>query len=95
LRQMHAEKYGLPLQFAPMDVQNELKKHMPEFGSAKNPVDLTGMAVSEWYNDSVRYAFAHPWVEGLVILYCETAMTDPETIAYGIHQANSRFRRQR
>ena len=39
-----AEKFGIPLKFAPEDVQEELKKHMPEFGSAKNPVDLTGMA---------------------------------------------------
>lgn len=82
-----AEKFNLPLQFAPQDVQVELKKHMPEFGSAKNPVDLTGMAGSEWYDDSVRYSFAHPWVDGLVILYCETAMTDPESIAKGIRKA--------
>jgi len=82
-----AEKYNLPLKFAPADVQAELKKHMPEFGSARNPVDLTGMAGTEWYTDSVRYAFAHPWVNGLVVLYCETAMTDPLEIAKGIHQA--------
>jgi acetyltransferase len=82
-----AEKYSIPLQFAPQDVQTELKKHMPEFGSAKNPIDLTGMAGSEWYDDSVRYSFAHPWVDGLVVLYCETAMTDPEAIAQGIKKA--------
>jgi acetyltransferase len=79
-----AEKYGLPLQFAPADVQTELKKHMPDFGSAKNPVDLTGMAGVDWYTDSVRYAFAHPWVDGLAVLYCETAMTNPDEIARGI-----------
>ena len=82
-----AEKYGLPLQFAPADVQAELKKHMPEFGSAKNPVDLTGMAGVEWYTDSVRYAFAHPWVDGLAVLYCETAMTNPDEIARGLKKA--------
>lgn len=82
-----AEKYGLPLKFAPADVQVELKKHMPEFGSAKNPVDLTGMAGNEWYGDSVRYAFAHPWTEGLVVLYCETAITNPMEIAQSIKTA--------
>ncbi|MCD6344723.1 MAG: CoA-binding protein, partial [Anaerolineae bacterium] len=30
-----AERSGLPLRFAPEDVQAELKKHMPEFGSAR------------------------------------------------------------
>lgn len=82
-----AEKYNIPLKFAPPDVQNELKKHMPEFGSAKNPIDLTGMAGTEWYTDSVRYAFPHPWVNGLAVLYCETAMTNPLEIAKGIHRA--------
>jgi acetyl coenzyme A synthetase (ADP forming)-like protein len=82
-----AERYGVPLKFAPQDVQTELKKHMPEFGSAKNPVDLTGMAGYDWYYDSTLYSFAHPWVDGLAVLYCETAMTDPQKIAEGIHKA--------
>ena len=82
-----AEKAGIPLHFAPQDVQDELKKHMPEFGSAKNPVDLTGMAGNDWYHDTVNFAYAHPWVDGLVVLYCETAMTDPFEIAKSIHAA--------
>ncbi|MGC9347366.1 MAG: acetate--CoA ligase family protein [Anaerolineae bacterium] len=82
-----AERYGIPLRFAPEEVQTELKKHMPEFGSARNPVDLTGMAGREWYQDSTQYAFAHEWVDGLVMLYCETAMTDPQDIAEGIKAA--------
>jgi acetyl coenzyme A synthetase (ADP forming)-like protein len=84
-----AEKYGIPLKFAPDDVQQDLKKYMPDFGSAKNPVDLTGMAGNEWYHDSVKSSFAHPWVHGLVVLYCETAMTDPEGIAQAIKTAIS------
>lgn len=82
-----AEKFGIPLKFAPEDVQTELKKHMPEFGSAKNPVDLTGMAGTEWYGDSVKFAIQHPWVDGLAVLYCETAMTDPLEIAKSINTA--------
>lgn len=82
-----AEKYGLPLKFAPADVQAELKKHMPAFGSAKNPVDLTGMAGNDWYAASVRFSLPHPWVDGLAVLYCETAMTDPEEIAVAIYNA--------
>jgi acetyl coenzyme A synthetase (ADP forming)-like protein len=81
------ERYGLPLKFAPADVQNELKKHMPEFGSAKNPVDLTGMAGTDWYYASVKFSYAHNWVDGLVVLYCETAMTNPMEIAQSIHKA--------
>ncbi len=82
-----AEQAGVPLKFAPEAVQEELKKHMPYFGSAKNPVDLTGMAGNDWYFDTTKFSFAHQWVEGLVVLYCETAMTDPMEIAKSIHQA--------
>ena len=68
-----AERFGLPLQFAPPDLQAELRKHMPEYGSAKNPVDLTGMAGNDWYYECVKAILTHPWVDGLVILYCETS----------------------
>ena len=82
-----AEKYGVPLKFAPPDVQAELKKHMPEFGSAKNPVDMTGMAGNEWYYKSTKFSYSHAWVDGLVVLYCETAITNPIEIAHSIKQA--------
>ncbi len=82
-----AEKFGIPLKFAPQDVQEELKKHMPAFGSAKNPVDMTGMAGNEWYYETVKFAYAHPWTDGLVVLYCETAMTSPVEIAQAVKRA--------
>jgi acetyltransferase len=82
-----AERYGVPLKFAPQDVQEELKKHMPAYGSAKNPVDLTGMAGNDWYYRSVKFAYAHPWTDGLVVLYCETAITNPVEIAQAIKKA--------
>ena len=82
-----AEKYGIPLRFAPQELQVELKKHMPSFGSAKNPVDITGMASTDWYVDSFKAAITHPWVQGVVVLFCETASSDPLGIAKGIKQA--------
>ena len=82
-----AEKYGLPLKFAPEDVQAELRKHMPSFGSAKNPVDITGGAGLKGYYEGVKYSYAHPWVDGLVVLYCETSVTDPQEIAEAIYNS--------
>ena len=82
-----AEKFGVPLKFAPSDLQDELRKYMPSFGSAKNPVDLTGMAGADWYYDTVKIALKHEWVDGLVVLYCETAMTNPEGIAKSIRKS--------
>jgi acetyltransferase len=82
-----AEKYGVPLKFAPKEVQEEMRKSMPEFGSAKNPIDLTGMAGNEWYFNATRAAYPHAWVDGLVVLYCETAVTNPLEIAQSVKKA--------
>ena len=82
-----AERLGIPLEFAPSDLQTELRQAMPEFASAKNPVDLSGMAGPEMYDRTVRAALAHPWVHGLVVLYCENSLTVPVDIAWSIHGA--------
>lgn len=82
-----AERFGVPLKFAPEDVQAEMKKHMPEFGSAKNPVDMTGMAGNDWYYETVKFAISNKWTDGLVILYCETSITNPPEIAESIKRA--------
>ena len=82
-----AERLGIPLEFAPPDLQAEFRQAMPEFASAKNPVDLSGMAGPEMYDKTVRAALAHPWVDGLAILYCENSLTVPMDIAKSIHGA--------
>jgi acyl-CoA synthetase (NDP forming) len=82
-----AEKWGIPLNFAPEEVQVEMKKHMPDFGSPKNPVDMTGMAGNDWYYEVAKFAYTHPWVDGLGVLYCETAQTNPVEIAQAIKRA--------
>lgn len=82
-----AEKYGIPLEFCPPDLQEEMKHYMPEFGSAKNPVDITGGAGLEGYQKSISFGLRQDWVDGLVVLYCETAVTNPMEIAQGIYGA--------
>ncbi|MEI8191167.1 MAG: CoA-binding protein, partial [candidate division NC10 bacterium] len=37
-----AERHGIPLKTVPADVQAVFRKFMPNFGSPKNPVDITG-----------------------------------------------------
>ncbi len=83
-----AEKFGIPLKEPPDDLKNELKKIMPDFGSAKNPVDLTGMADAEWYGKALKIALKHPWVDGVTVLYCETSVSDPRDLAIEIYEAN-------
>ena len=82
-----AERYGVPIKDAPDDLKLLMFRHMPEFGNPKNPVDLTGMADRPEYEGSIRDALKHDWVDGVVILYCETSFTDPQNVAEGIYLA--------
>ncbi len=82
-----AEKYGIPLNFAPQDFQKEIKKHMLASGSTKNPINITGGAGLDLYYQSSKFAYSYEWVNALVILYCETAETNPLDIAEGIYKS--------
>jgi len=82
-----AERYGIPLRFAPDDLQAALRAYVPEIGSVKNPADLTGMGGWPEYLATVKTALQHPWVHGLVVLFCETQRNDPMDIAAAIKRA--------
>jgi len=82
-----AEHFGVPVQFMPEDLQEELRQFLPPFASTKNPVDLTGMAGPDWYLPSLRKTLSHPWVDGLVVLFTEGAGHDPVEIAKTIRRA--------
>ena len=81
------EKYGIPLPDIPEELKNKFRKCMPEFGSPKNPVDLTGMATEKEYKEAIKVALESEYVHGMVVLYCHTAHTDPMEIAKAIKEA--------
>ncbi|MDW7971349.1 MAG: CoA-binding protein [Nitrososphaerota archaeon] len=81
------EKEGLKLSIIPEDLQNELKKIMPIFGSSKNPIDLTGQAGSNEYYNSLRLLIKDDRIDSIILLYCQTAITDPLEISNSILEA--------
>ncbi|KAA0002080.1 MAG: CoA-binding protein [Thermoplasmata archaeon] len=66
------EKYGIYL----LDDMEILKKTfqdvMPEFGSYKNPVDITGQATGEDYEKALERALKEESIHAIIALYCET-----------------------
>ncbi len=60
---------------------------MPDFGSPKNPVDITGGAGVAGYEGAIEVALKSDWVHGVALLYCETAVTKPVDIAKGMLRA--------
>lgn len=76
-----AEEEGLKL-YDNLDDLKVFAKHMPPFGSYKNPVDLTGMADGKAYEGgAVRDALANPNMHAVAVLYCQTAVLDPRDLA--------------
>ncbi|MBI5544789.1 MAG: acetate--CoA ligase family protein, partial [Deltaproteobacteria bacterium] len=82
-----AEHHGVPLKPAPKELQDEFRKCMPDFGSPKNPVDITGGAGLEGYEKAIAVGLKSDWCHGLAVLYCETAVTKPAQIAEGVIRA--------
>lgn len=82
-----AEFHGIPLKAAPPELQAEMRKFMPDFGSPKNPVDITGQAGVAGYEGAIEAALKSDWVHGVALLYCETAVTHPADIAAGMLRA--------
>jgi acetyltransferase len=84
-----AEKNDLQVKDPPDDLKEKIKKIIPDFGSTKNPIDLTGMANDEWYKNSLSAALEDPWVSGIIILYCEVAVLDPKDLAAAVNEVVS------
>jgi len=77
----------IPLIVPPEDMKQEFMKYMPSFGSPKNPVDLTGGANEKQYYDALGVAFNDERIGSVIVLYCQTAVTDPVIIAKQIARA--------
>ncbi len=86
------EKYGVAL----YDDQKTLKKTfsgvMPDFGSSKNPVDLTGQATVQDYEDAIEAMLASEEMHATLALYCETALFDTEEFARLLKKEYERYR---
>jgi acetate---CoA ligase (ADP-forming) len=77
------EKYGVPLYDDPQDLKSVFSPVIPAFGSAKNPVDITGQAAAVDYTKAFDAALAGDHIHTVFGIYCESALspaTDLETI---------------
>jgi len=54
---------------------------MPPFGSTKNPVDITGGGGELAYKKAIEAAFNAKEIHSIVVLYCQTATTNPDLLA--------------
>jgi len=65
-------------------MEEKFRPTMPDFGSSKNPIDITGQGHGEQYRQATSIGLLEERIKSLIVLYCETAVTDPMEIARSI-----------
>ncbi|MBB3731634.1 acetate--CoA ligase family protein [Nonomuraea dietziae] len=72
---------GLTLMDIPDDLDQAFRAHIPPFGAAGNPIDITGGEPPSTYENTVRLGLADPRIHALVLGYWHTIVTPPMVFA--------------
>jgi acetyltransferase len=86
------EKYGVPLYDDAEDLKQTFLPVIPEIGSAKNPVDVTGGASPENYNKAFDAALQSDHIDTVVGIYCENATFTADHLKEMVETNVQRFR---
>lgn len=86
-----AEKYGVELLDDQTYLKDKFEESIPDFGSTKNPIDITGQAGKEEYEKALRKAFECDEIGSVVGLYCQTGTTDPMNVAEAIKEIHDEY----
>jgi len=89
------EKHGVALYDNQEVLSNTFSGVMPDFGSSKNPVDLTGQATAEDYATSLDAVLAEDRMDAAIALYCETALFDTNQFADILRDVYKRYRERK
>lgn len=85
------EKFNVSLYDNPSKLKEIFGPVTPDFGSTKNPIDLTGQATSEYYDKALQAAIHNNDIGGVIGLYCETAVFDVDNLAKMIEKSHHMF----
>ncbi len=88
------EKYSVELYDDLQILEKIFSPVTPEFGSTKNPIDLTGQATAEHYHRALEAARQSEHIHSVLALYCETALFDVAAFEPMIEQGFWAFHRQ-
>jgi acetyltransferase len=89
------EKFGVRLYDDTLTLKEIFSTVTPEFGSTKNPVDLTGGATSSHYRSALEEALKSDQIDSVIALYGETAVFDAENLSSMIGDNSRRYKEQK
>ncbi len=76
-----AEKFGVNLYDDQAVLRQVFGPVTPDFGSTKNPVDITGQAGEKEYNEALTAALEDPNIHSVIALYTETAVFTAKSLS--------------
>ncbi|MBN1217496.1 MAG: acetate--CoA ligase family protein [Anaerolineae bacterium] len=75
------EKYNVKLYDDLHTLKQIFSPVTPDFGSTKNPVDITGQAAPNDYNSALGAGLKNNEISSMIALYCETAVFDADSLS--------------
>src|SRR4030081_2770427 len=85
---------GLSLMAMPAELDAALRKFIPPFGAAGNPVDITGGAAPITYVNSVKLGLEDPRIPALILGYWHTIVTPPMVFAKNMVEVKNEMKRR-
>jgi acetyltransferase len=85
------EKYNINLHDDSETLKGIFDSVTPDFGSTKNPIDLTGGATSPDFTGALNAALEHDEIDAVISLYCETAVFDADNLSTMIEESSAKY----
>ena len=89
------EKYKVRLYDDTAALKEAFSTVTPDFGSTKNPIDLTGQATSSHYHSALEEALKNSEINSIIALYGETAVFDAENLSSMIEENSRKFKAEK
>ncbi|MCK5072430.1 MAG: acetate--CoA ligase family protein [Bacteriovoracaceae bacterium] len=85
------EKYGVQLFDNYQTLYDVFSPFVPEFGSIKNPIDITGQVGIEGYEKCIQASVNHPDIHSIICLGCEHALFNEEALKTTIERIHKKY----
>ena len=85
------EKFDVSLFDDQKTLRDAYSDVMPDFGSSKNPVDLTGQATADDYARALGASLDEESIHAVMALYCETAVFDTDQFGDVLRESYAQY----
>ncbi|MEA3293915.1 MAG: CoA-binding protein [Euryarchaeota archaeon] len=78
------ERMGLIIPALQNDTRQKIREYIPEYASARNPIDSAGLATYDVYNGIVKQMLLDQNIDALIVIYVDTVINDAALPAQAI-----------